>query len=304
MNSHAVITNQLTRCYGRLEAVNRLNLEVPKRSIYALLGPNGAGKSTTFSILINALQPSSGKAFVLGKESSKLNARDFRRIGYVAESQEIPAWMTGKQLIDFFRPLYPNWDESFCLRLHETLDVPLNRKIKHMSRGEQMKLRLLTSMAYRPELLILDEPFSGLDPLVRDELSDGLLNLVGEGDWTVILASHDVDEVERLSDHVGFISKGKMQFSESVDSLQSRFRGVSARFADEVSNPRLQRDWMCVETSGNELRFVDAAYDEAACRRALESCGALAGFEARPLSLREIFVATSRQQRDLREVGR
>ena len=175
-----------------------------------------------------------------------------------------------------------------------------------MSRGEQMKLRLLTAMAYRPELLILDEPFSGLDPLVREELSSGLLELVGEGDWTVVIADHDVDEVERLADHAGFIARGSMQFSESMDLLQSRFQRVTARFAAEpASNPR-PPNWLMPETGNRELRFMDQHYDSDRCRMALEQLGPLESMEVRPATLREIFVTLTRDRREKekREIAR
>lgn len=297
MTELAIHTENLTRSFGSLDAVCSLDLEVPKRSIYAFLGPNGAGKSTTLSILVNILRPTAGRAFVLGRESTQLGARDFTRIGYVAEHQEMPDWMTGEQLIGFLRPFYPNWDESFRHKLQATLDVPLERKVRQMSRGERMKLRLLSSMAYRPELLVLDEPFSGLDPSVRDDLSSALLELVGEGDWTVILASHDVDEVERLVDHAGFIDKGRMHFSESLEDLQRRFHKVTAVFTatPTVSDP--PNNWSGVEAGERQLRFVDEAYEAATCRAALERMGPVEMVEARSLTLREIFIVATRRNR-------
>ena len=297
MTDAAVQTKQLSVNFGRLEAVRSLDLEVPRRSIYAFLGPNGAGKSTTLSILVNTLRPSGGRASVLGRESTQLRAEDFTRIGYVAEPQELPEWMTGGQMVDFLRPFYPGWDAPFAKKLEQTLTVPMARKIGHMSRGERMKLRLLSSMAYRPELLILDEPFSGLDPAVRDELSSGLLELVGEGDWTVILASHDVEEVERLADHAGLIDGGSLRFSEPVEALQQRFRRVTARFETKLVEPELPPNWSGMECSDQELRIIDHAYVAADCRAQLERWGALASLEARPLSLREIFIATTRRDR-------
>lgn len=149
-------------------------------------------------------------------------------------------------------------------------------------------------MAFHPELLILDEPFSGLDPLVRDELSGGLLELVGEGDWTVILASHDVEDVERLADHAGFIANGRLRFSEPVESLQGRFRRVTAGFDRRPQAEDAPTHWRGLECSERELRFVDEAYVAADCRARLERMGPLASIDARPLSLREIFIASTR----------
>lgn len=297
MKEPAVLTESLTVRYGRMEAVHSLNLLVPRRSIYALLGPNGAGKSTTLSVLVNLLRPSTGSASVLGRESTRLSPEDFARIGYVAESQELPHWMTGEEMIDFLKPFYPKWDETFERNLGLTLQLPKERKIRHMSRGEKMKLRLLLSMAYRPELLILDEPFSGLDPLVREELSAGLLELVGEGDWTVILASHDVEELERLADHAGFIAEGHLHFSERVETLQRRFHRVTASFETEPLIRTIPPNWSGLEHLNQELRFVDESYVPEDCRANLERMGILVSMEARTMSLREIFVSTTRRRR-------
>lgn len=299
MNTPAIRTEKLVRTFGKVEALKGVDLEIPRCSIYALLGPNGAGKSTALSILVNAIQPERGTATVLGTASTKLSAKDFTRIGYVAEHQELPDWMTGEQWLRFLQPLYPRWDAAFETQLRETLAVPISRRIGQMSRGEQMKVRLLSSMAYRPDLLILDEPFSGLDPLVREELSSGLLELVGGSDWTVILASHDVDELERLADRVGFLANGRLRFSETVESLQRRFRKVTARFADA---PKLDAagaapGWQGLEYAGGEVRFTDDAYDEARCRERLGNLGELRHVEAHSLSLREIFVSASRRER-------
>jgi ABC-2 type transport system ATP-binding protein len=304
MTDPAIRTENLTRSFGRLDAVQALDLEVPANSIYAFLGPNGAGKSTTLSILINALRPTSGKAYLLGRESTRLRAADFTRIGYVAEHQELPDWMTGAQTLAFLKPFYPNWDESFRVKLQETLDVPLARTVRDMSRGERMKLRLLSAMAYRPEVLILDEPFSGLDAAVREDLASGLLELVGEGNWTVVLASHDLDELERLVDHVGFIANGRMRFNESVEDLQSRFRKVTARFGSVPVLENLPDSWCRMEQEGGQIRFVDEFYDESSIRSELEGLGSLQSLDARPMSLREIFVATSRRERSVgKEAG-
>lgn len=301
MKTPAIQTNKLTHRYGKFEAITHLDLTVPAQSIYAFLGPNGAGKSTTLSILVNALKPTSGSAHVLGCRSTHLVPYHFTRIGYVAEPQELPDWMTGNQMLDFLKPFYPNWDDAFCSKLQATLEVPLKRKVSQMSRGEQMKLRLLSSMAYRPELLILDEPFSGLDPLVREELSGGLLELVGEGDWTVIMASHDVDEIERLADHAGFIANGHMHFSESVEGLQQRFCRVSVQFASPPQLDLALSNWRELKHEGNQFGFVDPSFDEVRCRAQLEEMGKITHFEANGMSLREIFISESKHQRKYRE---
>ena len=157
-------TKELSKTYKRDEVVKDLSLSVPKGSIYAFVGPNGAGKTTTIKMIMNLIRPTSGSAVILGTPSNKLKPAQLQRIGYVSENQELPLRMTVQQLLDYCRPLYPDWDDAFCEELKQQFDLPLNRKLRQMSRGDRIKAALLSSLAYRPELLVLDEPFSGAGP--------------------------------------------------------------------------------------------------------------------------------------------
>src|SRR6188474_852043 len=168
-------TQNLTRRFGRMEAVHELNLAVPTGSVFALLGPNGAGKTTTLKLLMNLLPATAGSARVLGVDSRKLGERELAQIGYVSENQKLPEWMTVRQLLDYCRPFYPSWDPALEAKLLTQFDLPSERKLKQLSRGMKMKAALLSTLAYRPKLLVLDEPFSGLDPVVRDDFTRGLL---------------------------------------------------------------------------------------------------------------------------------
>jgi ABC-2 type transport system ATP-binding protein len=217
-------TVDLTRRFGRVDAVEGLNLHVPAGSLFAFVGPNGAGKTTTIKILLNLLKPTSGKAVVLGTDSRCLGPRELARIGYVSENQDLPEWMTVDQLIAYVRPFYPTWDETLCHKLKRDLDLTSRLPLKSFSRGMRMKAALLVSLAYRPELVVLDEPFSGLDPLARDELIRALLELTGEHNWTTLISSHDIDEVERLADTIAFIDKGRIFVTESVQDLVGKYR--------------------------------------------------------------------------------
>ena len=212
----AIETFDLTRRFGRTEAVNGLNLQVPAGSIFALLGPNGAGKTTTLKVLMNLVRATRGRATVLGVDSRRLGPREFQRIGYVSENQRLPEWMTPGQLFDYCRPFYPSWDNALQAKLESDLGLTSRAPLRTLSRGTRMKAALLASLAYRPDLVVLDEPFTGLDPLVRDELVRGLLEVSGERPWTVLISSHDIDEVERLADWVGFIKDGRLLFAEPV----------------------------------------------------------------------------------------
>jgi len=198
--SYVIQTENLTKKFRKTKAVDHLSLKVPEGSIYAFLGPNGAGKTTTIKLLMNIIFPTSGNAEVLGVPSRLIGPEQFQQIGYVSENQKIPGWMTVPQLVNYCKPMYPTWDDDFCKRLLAQFDLPNDVKLKSMSRGMKVKAMLLSSLAYRPKLLVLDEPFSGLDPLVRDEFIRGILELTETEGWTVFVSSHDIEEVDRLAD--------------------------------------------------------------------------------------------------------
>ncbi len=178
--TNAIETVDLARRFKGHDAVNALTLCVPAGSVFALVGPNGAGKTTTIKMLMNLIRPSGGRATVLGADASRLGPPEFQRIGYVSENQDLPDWMTPDQLLAYVRPFYPTWDRTLCEKLQRDLGLDTHTPLKRLSRGTRMKASLLASLAYRPELLVLDEPFTGLDPLVRDELIRALLELPGE----------------------------------------------------------------------------------------------------------------------------
>jgi ABC-2 type transport system ATP-binding protein len=216
----------LTRRYWRHTAVDNLTLSMPRGSLCAFLGRNGAGKTTTIKMLAGLVRPTAGASRLRGQNSQSLRPTDWQRIGYVSENQKLYDWMRVGELIAFTRKLYPQWDEQFEKDLTRKFSLPLDRKIKSCSLGEQRKLALLLSLAYRPELLILDEPFSGLDVLVKDEFLAGLLELTQQNEWSVFFSTHDIAEVERLADQVMIVEKGKLELNESLESLQQRFRRV------------------------------------------------------------------------------
>ncbi len=294
MNS-VIEMRSITKRFGKTVAVDTLNLSVPAGSVFAFLGPNGAGKTTTIKLLMNILKPDDGSAMVLGTPSTRLGPAAFSRIGYVSENQKMPAWMTVRQFIRFCEPLYPGWDPAFCEKLIKQFELPLDKKIKSLSRGMQVKAALLSSLAYHPELLVLDEPFTGLDPLVRDEFIRGVLELTGQENWTVFISSHDIDEVERLADYVAILNKGTLQLAEPVGSLLDRFRRVDVLLHDAtVQLPDYPASWLHAGRTGRSLQFVDSAYDEkteAGIRALIPDCLDL---QIAPMTLREIFLALNR----------
>jgi ABC-2 type transport system ATP-binding protein len=292
---HVIETHALTRRFGRTEAIHDLTFGVPEGSVCALLGPNGAGKSTTIKLLMNLLRPTSGHARVLGVESAKLRPMHLARIGYVSENQQLPLWMTVRQFLDYCRPFYPTWDRDLEKSLLARFELPPERKLKHLSRGMTMKAALLSSLAYRPRLLILDEPFTGLDPVVRDDLVQGLLETADAGGWTALISSHDIDEVERLADRIAMLDAGRLRIEEATESLLGRFRRVEVDL--QGGGARLDdapKTWLQVERSGDRVRFVDTRYDAAATEKDCRERFPPGVVSALPMTLREIFVALAR----------
>lgn len=297
---NAVIETQgLTRRFRKTVAVKDLSLEVPAGSIFALLGPNGAGKTTLIKMVMNMVRPSGGRATILGADSLRLGPPQLERIGYVSENQELPEWMTVQELIDYCRPFYPAWDDDLCRRLIRQFNLPLARKLKTFSRGMKVKAALLSSLSYRPDLMILDEPFTGLDALVRDELIRGLLEVTDRKERTIFIASHDIDEVERLADWVGVIHKGEMQLSEPAASLRARFRQCEVTLEHNQKLPEeLPGTWLLVQQSGQVLRFVDSGFQNgtgAKCIRVVFT--GLKDLAVNPMSVKEIFLALARTWR-------
>ncbi len=292
---NVIQTSGLTKKFRGKAAVENLALEVPEGSIYAFLGPNGAGKTTTIKLLMNILFPTSGTSEVLGIPSGKIGPEQFQQIGYVSENQKIPGWMTVPQLINYCKPMYPTWDDEFCKQLLAQFDLPNDVKLKSMSRGMKVKAMLLSSLAYRPKLLVLDEPFSGLDPLVRDEFIRGILELTETEGWTVFISSHDIDEVERLADWVGFINKGTLQVSESIESLQNRFRQIEMALPDGTVAPEeLPEEWLVPEQSSHAFCFVESQFGNGSDERFRSIFPNIGTPDPQPLSLREIYLTLAR----------
>jgi len=291
----AIRTESLTKRYWRTFALNGMNLEVQQGAIYALVGPNGAGKTTSIKILMNLLGATSGHAEMLGIDSRKIRGKSYAQIGYVSENQQFPEWMKVGFLFEYLRQFYPTWDRPVEETLVKQFELPRDRKVKALSRGMKMKLALAGALSFRPKLIILDEPFGGLDPLVRDQLIEGLLQRSAE--TTVFLSSHDLTEIESFATHIGYLEEGKLRFSEELTSLSARFREVEVTLeAERLLLPSLPQSWLQVKTAGTLVRFVESRFDEE--RTSAEIRSALPKVQRivfRAMGLRAIFLAMARR---------
>src|SRR5450631_2413959 len=236
---------ELWKRFGNCDALKGLNLAVPEGSAFALIGANGAGKTTVIKTLMNIMEPSRGSVTVLGVDSRKISPRELAQIGYVSENQDMPARLTVIQFLNYLRPFYPTWDSELEQELLRQLRLPLDRKIRDLSHGMRIKLALACALPFRPKLLVLDEPFSGLDPLVRDESMEGLLQQAGE--MTILISSHELGEIDGVATHVGFLDEGRLLFEESMGDLNARFREVHVTLEREAALPgNVPKDWLYV----------------------------------------------------------
>jgi ABC-2 type transport system ATP-binding protein len=295
--SALVHTEGLTRRFGRQEAVHDLALSIAEGTVYGLVGPNGAGKTTTIKLLMNIVAPTAGRASVLGADSRGLGPREFQQIGYVSENQELPDSMTVDAFLGYWKPFYPTWDDARAEALVRQFDLPRARKLRHLSRGMRMKAALASSLAYHPKLLVLDEPFSGLDPLVRDEFIEGLIASAEE--TTMLIASHDLAEIESFATDIGFMDRGRLTLSESIEALAERFREIEVTAPAPLAMPSdWPRGWLTPDAAGCVVRFVDSHFDrERTTAEVVQRFGDRAALAATPMSLRAIFVALARESR-------
>jgi ABC-2 type transport system ATP-binding protein len=268
-----------------------LSFSVPQGTVYALVGPNGAGKTTLIKILMNIFRASSGSASILGVDSKKISGKAFASIGYVSENQQLPGWMRVGAFLEYLRPFYPTWDTQLEAQLAQLFDLQLDRKLKQLSRGMRMKAALASALAFRPKLIVLDEPFSGLDPMVRDELGKALVNR--SGDSTIFLSSHDLAEMEGFATHVMFLDAGRIKLCEEMSSLTARFREVAVTLAAPAPVPaNLPPTWMQVSANDSIVRLVDSAFDaEGTLAELSRRFGPVQNVTFAPMTLRAIFLA-------------
>jgi ABC-2 type transport system ATP-binding protein len=285
----------LTHRYGRVVALEDVSLSVPAGAVYALLGPNGAGKTTLLNIVIGLLRPRAGRVEVLGLPQASLRAEDRAAIGYVAEGQQLPGWMRLRQLEGYLAPLYPGWDPALAADLRRRFRLDPERAVGKLSRGEQMKAALLCALAPRPRLLLMDEPFTGMDALVKDELVRGLLGAAAGEGTTVLISSHDLAELETLADRVGFLERGRLLLSESMDELRSRFKRVELVRAPGSGPPKLPPGRLLEERAGQRVSFLLSDPGDAVETELRAGLGEGDRLEVRGATLREIFLALAQE---------
>jgi len=229
VKDYALWTEGLRKQFGKTRAVDGIDLQVPHGSIYAFLGPNGAGKTTTIKMLLGLLRPDGGKFGLLDHEGPP-DPRTLARIGYVPEIPGLYGFMTTRELVDFCRRLHPAWDHDLVDRYLDLFGLPRDRKVGGFSRGMKSQLALVLALAHRPELLILDEPTTGLDPLARKNFLQTVLAEVAQAGQTVLLSTHLLEDAQRVADTVGIIKSGRLVLQKSMDEIKAGEKKVRVVF--------------------------------------------------------------------------
>ncbi len=294
-NTTVILTRDLAKSYGSVAAVHGLNLSVEPNRITAFLGQNGAGKSTTIKMLLGMVRPSCGEGTVLGKRitDAEENCQMRRKVAYVAENKPLYGYMTVEQTIRFASSFYSDWRADAARRLLKEYKLPPQQKVQSLSKGMRTKLALLLAFARRPELLILDEPSEGLDPVGIEHLLETLVAQSAEG-VTIFFSSHQIAEVERVADHVCILDNGRLLVNASLDQLRQSYRRIDLVFASAPPEREFRITGVeKIQTKGHQMSVFASRNAEAVIERAHDLDAV--SVEVAPVGLREIFLETVKE---------
>jgi ABC-2 type transport system ATP-binding protein len=213
--------SELSRRFGAKTALNSVNLTLPRGGVYGLVGANGAGKTTLIKHILGLLQAETGTVRVFGLDPVADPVAVLSRIGYLSEENDLPGWMRVAELIRYSRVFYTNWDDGYAEELRRSFALDPSAQIKNLSKGQKSRAGLLVALAYRPELLVLDEPSSGLDPIVRRDILGAVMRTIADEGRTVLFSSHLLDEVEQVADHVTMIRQGTIVMSAPLADIKA-----------------------------------------------------------------------------------
>jgi ABC-2 type transport system ATP-binding protein len=279
----------LTRRFGKKSALHDVSLTIPRGSVFGLVGENGAGKTTLLKHLLGLLRAEIGSVRVFGRDPVADPVGVLGRIGCLSEDRDLPDWMRIDELMRYNQAFYPTWDEDYADELRREFALDSRQRVSTLSRGQRARAGLLMALAHRPDILVLDEPSSGLDPVVRQEILGAIVRTVADEGRTVLFSSHLLDEVERVADHVAMLHEGRLMACDSLDQIRRQHHRFIIRFDQpQVSSPQLPGALSCCGAGQEWTVLCNGGSEELV--QAVLARGATIVDEASP-SLEEIFVS-------------
>jgi ABC-2 type transport system ATP-binding protein len=279
----------LTRRFGKKSALHDVSLTIPRGSVFGLVGENGAGKTTLLKHLLGLLRAEIGSVRVFGRDPVADPVGVLGRIGCLSEDRDLPDWMRIDALMRYNQAFYPTWDEDYADELRREFALDSRQRVSTLSRGQRARAGLLMALAHRPDLLVLDEPSSGLDPVVRQEILGAIVRTVADEGRTVLFSSHLLDEVERVADHVAMLHEGRLMACDSLDQIRRQHHRFIIRFDQpQDSSPQLPGALSCCGAGQEWTVLCNGGSEELV--QAVLARGATIVDEASP-SLEEIFVS-------------
>lgn len=239
MSAAVIDVSQLGRRFGARSVLDAVTLSVPRGSVYGLVGANGAGKTTLIKHVLGLLRAEAGTVRVFGLDPVAEPVAVLSRIGYLSEENDLPDWMTVDELVRYSSALHPRWDGAYADELVRTFALEPAARIKDLSRGQKARAGLLVALAHRPELLVLDEPSSGLDPIVRRDILSAVIRTIAHEGRTVLFSSHLLEEVDEVADHVAMISHGRVALSAPLREIKASHRCLTLRLPEARRPPGL-----------------------------------------------------------------
>jgi len=291
----AVEIRNVTRRFGQKIALDDVSLTLPTGTVLGLVGENGAGKTTLIRHVMGLLKAEQGLVRVFGLDPVLEPVKVLSQIGYLSEEPDLPGWMRVHELIRYIAAFYPTWDAQYAAQLQKDFALDLSARIKHLSKGQRARAGLLCALAYRPDLLVLDEPSSGLDPIVRRDILSAIIRTIADEGRTVLFSSHLLSEVERVSDRIAMIKNGRIVFCDTTQAVRDAHTRITIRFDEPREHPPVMDGALTWEGRGREWTAVmSIAASEA--RLAASSLGAQV-VEQSAVNLDEIFLARANRAR-------
>ena len=295
METTVVDVTGLSRTYGDRKALDGVSFRANPGQVYGLVGSNGAGKTTLLKHLLGLLRATAGTVRVFGLDPVRDPVGVLGRIGYLSEERDLPEWMSIEELMRYTQAYHPTWDAGYARELLETFALDPRKKIKDLSKGMRAQAGLIAAVAHRPQLLILDEPSSGLDVVVRRDILDAVVRAVADDGRTVIFSSHLLDEVERMSDHVTLMHQGRVTLSGVLDQVRRTYQRSRVRFTEHFDEPPVLDTALMMEGGGRTWSVVHSGSLEQFHRAVRARGGDIV--ESRDATLEEIFLARAGRTR-------